>query len=73
MSVLVTSGERTVVVVVVVVVTRLLALNGRMVVASYVVALGLDRGLGRELLAVERAHVVEVHLLGGVQLLVGIG
>jgi hypothetical protein len=43
-----------------------------MVVARYVVALGLDGGLERELLAGERAHVVEVHLLGSVQLLVGI-
>lgn len=55
------------------VVPRLLALNGRMVVARYIVALGLDCGLGRELLAIERAHIVEVHLLSSVQLLVGIG
>ena len=55
------------------VVPRRLALNGGMVMAGYVVALGLDRGLGGELLAIERAHVVEVHLLSSVQLLVGIG
>ena len=58
---------------VVVVVTRRLALGGSMVVTRDIVALGLGRSLGRELLAVERAHIVEVHLLGGVQFLVGIG
>jgi len=48
------------------------AFGGGVVVARHVVALGLGGGFGRELLAIERAHVVEVYLLGSVELLAGI-
>ena len=53
--------------------TTLRGCNPSMVVTRDIVALGLGRSLGREMLAGERAHIVEVHLLGGVQFLVGIG